>query len=278
MAEDRIVREEDKCADSKRAFTLIELLVVIAIIAILAALLLPALARAKDKAKQVGCTSNEKQLALAWQMYAGDNQDTMVPNAPLGLADGQTWCGSQTEDWGTNPYNTNRLYYTKSILSSYLVDQVGVYKCPADTIPSLNGPRVRTVSMQGAMGNLYIKLGYNPGYKEYVKLSELTGGLTPSDAIVFLDENMCSMNDGYLQVDTHDDNGWPDVPGSYHQLKGSMNFADGHAEIHKWLTPALKIPVRYGYGWPSGNYPSFSGGHNNADLVWWKAHVSAKIN
>ncbi len=264
-------RRNARCA---RGFTLIELLVVIAIIAILAALLLPALARAKDKARQVGCMSNEKQLALAWQMYAGDNQDTMVPNAPLGGTTANTWCGSQTEDWHNNPYNTNRLYYTKSILAAYLVDQVGVYKCPADTIPSDNGPRVRTVSMQGAMGNLYIHLDYNKGQKAYVKLSELTGQLKPSDAIVFLDENMCSMNDGYLQVDTYDDNGWPDVPGAYHDLKGSMNFADGHAEIHKWITSALKIPVRYGYGWPAGNYPHFSGGHNNVDLVWWKLHIS----
>ena len=86
---------------------------------------------------------------------------------------------------------------------------------------------------------------------------------------------MCGLNDGYLQVDTVNDNGWPDVPGAYHGLKGSMNFADGHAEIHKWITPALKIPVRYGHGWPAGSYPRFAGGHNNPDLVWWKAHIAA---
>ncbi len=132
--------------------------------------------------------------------------------------------------------------------------------------------------MQSQMGNLYVKgltQSYNTGYKAYIKVTELTSPVAPSDAIVFLDENMCGMNDGYLQVDDKDDSGWPDVPGSYHDFKCSLNFADGHAEIHKWITPALKIPVRYGYGWPAGNYPHFAGGHNNADLVWWKLHTAA---
>jgi prepilin-type N-terminal cleavage/methylation domain-containing protein len=278
MLDKRIARHAGmRKAGGAAAFTLIELLVVIAIIAILAALLLPALARAKDKARQAGCMSNEKQLALAWQMYAGDNSDIMVPNAPLAmLPDGQTWCGNGSEDWHTSVDNTNTHYYTKSILAQYLANQVGVYKCPADTIPSDNGPRVRTVSMQSQMGNLYIKSltqGYNPGYMAYVKLSELMPPLGPSDAVVFLDENIYSLNDGYLQVDDYDDQGWPDVPGAYHDLMGSMNFADGHAEIHKWITQALKIPVRYGVG--GMHYPSFAGGHNNVDLVWWKQHTAA---
>src|ERR1039458_218174 len=125
----------------RKGFTLIELLVVIAIIAILAAL-----AKAKAKAQSIHCVSNLKQLQLGWAMYAGDFNDVMVPNAPLGYGS-NTWYNGTAENWQTSDANTNRNYYVNSIMGPYMVSQLGVYKCPADIIPSDNGQRIRSYSM-----------------------------------------------------------------------------------------------------------------------------------
>jgi prepilin-type N-terminal cleavage/methylation domain-containing protein len=254
-------------------FTLIELLVVIAIIAILAAMLLPALSKAKNKAQQIKCVSNLKQLQVGWLLYANDFNDYMLPNAPGNiLSPGQVWCDSGTEGWGANfDANTNIDVYRKALLAPFLGGQIGVYKCPADTIPSANGQRLRTYSMQSQMGNVYsgpITLGYNPNYRAFIKVSDLTT-LPPVNAAVFLEENMCSMNDGYLQVDSNRPE-WPDVPGSYHLWNCGFSWADGHADMHKWLTSVLKIPVAAGY-----LQNSVATGVGNVDYRWWHDHTSA---
>jgi prepilin-type N-terminal cleavage/methylation domain-containing protein len=256
----------------RSAFTLIELLVVIAIIAILAAFLLPALARARGKALAIKCVSNLKQLQLGWTLYGNDFNETMLPNAPLSATPEKSWCYSAYQNWNNSDANTNVTIYRNALLAPYLAGQLGVYKCPADTIPSQNGQRLRSYSMQSAMGNLYsydISRGYNAGYKAFIKATELTQ-LKPVDAIVFLEENMCSMNDGYLQVR----NGqpvWPDVPGSFHVWNCGISYADGHAALWKWVTSVLKIPVSFGY-----TADSITTGVNNRDYLWWNQHTSVK--
>ena len=261
----------------RKGFTLIELLVVIAIIAILAAMLMPALAKAKRLAGERQCQSNQHQLAVAWYTYAGDFNDAMVPNAPLGLTGPNLnlWCGNQTEDWDVASANTNVQYYVTNIMGAYVTGGIGVYKCPADIFPAQNGPRLRSYSMQAAMGASFPQivtcdLDENEGGACFSKLSQLVMPLPPANAIVFLEENPDSINDGYLELDSTGGT-WPDIPGANHIWGAGMSFADGHAEIHQWQTASLKLAVVRGTTVHS--IPA-EGGWRNQDYMWWTNHTS----
>ena len=266
----------------RRGFTLIELLVVIAIIAILAAMLLPALAHAKMRAQVIQCVSNLKQLQIGWHLYVNDFNEVMVPNSPSSLplsAANGTWCGVGAEDWGAADPNTNVTVYNNSIMGPYMSGQLKVYKCPADNIPSDNGDRIRSFSMNAQMGNNdpTVKaetLRDNPNFVAFVKRTELIG-ISPSDAFVFLQETMegPAHMDGYLQVDCNNAL-WPDVPGALHGGVGTFSFADGHAEAHKWLTPALRSVPYYKGNYGVVNISANPGGKKNVDWIWFTTHAT----
>jgi prepilin-type N-terminal cleavage/methylation domain-containing protein len=265
-------------------FTLIELLVVIAIIAILAAMLLPALAKAKDQAHQAKCLSNLKQMQLGWNMYASDYNEYMLPNAPLNL--GSTtdnsfcWCPGAGESWGAFPDNTNVSLYLNTILAPYMSGQVNVYTCPGDTIPSQNGPRIRSYSMNSQMGQCEILavlgeiLNFNPGWRVYFKTTDLTCPV-PSGAFIFADETMYTLDDGYMQMGCAVPS-FPNAPAHYHCNAGSFSFADGHCEAHQWRGPVLlKMPYQSGVTAGGSDNDTLA---NDPDWIWLNARSSCPSN
>lgn len=253
-------------ARSLLAFTLIELLVVIAIIAILAGMLLPALSKAKSKAQGIKCLSNEKQLALGWIMYADDNDGLLMPNKGVTGNDSNSWVWGVMQ-WPTSPDNTNITKLKLSRMTPYIAGALEVYKCPADRYPDRNGPRVRSISMNSRMGDSGAFNDTFNTYYKYFRISDIRYP-APSDAWVFIDEHPDTLNDGYFNVQLDRPRNWDDLPASYHNGAGGLSFADGHAEIKKWLDPGTKQPVR--------KVQSSSGFLAPRDVPWLQERATAR--
>jgi prepilin-type N-terminal cleavage/methylation domain-containing protein/prepilin-type processing-associated H-X9-DG protein len=261
----------------RAGFTLIELLVVIAIIAILAAVLLPVLSRAKLKAQGVYCVNNLKQLQLAIIMYTNDNQEKFPENPGAGASLKSWVAGVMSWDNSIQPNleNTNIGLLTEGEIGLYISQCVGVFKCPADTIPGAKGPRVRSVSMNGFVGDVNNIANYISGQTTHtwiriLKTTDLKLGAV--NTWVLLDECPDSINDSFFAVQMQPGGSavWTDVPASTHNGAGGFSFADGHAEIKKWLDGNTKAPVRRLSPCPDNNL------HSPNDIAWLQQRTTTQ--
>ena len=261
----------------RRGFTLIELLVVIAIIAILAALLLPALAGAKTKAQGIQCMSNLKQLQLVFLLYPDDNNDNLTSSGYTSPVEATAWVNGWEDFNGSNLDNTDPgtlLDPKRAKFAPYLTG-VGVYKCPADrSMVKVAGkpvPRLRSMSMGqqwAGPGDWLDPAGFTVNgtskkYRVFYKKSQIDNAPM---RFVFIDEHPDSINAGgfaNMMVESAAAARIIDYPASFHNGACGISFSDGHCEIRKWRDSRTDAPVHY-----DGALPLNVASGNNQDMIW----------
>jgi prepilin-type N-terminal cleavage/methylation domain-containing protein len=255
-------------------FTLIELLVVIAIIAILAAMLLPALSRAKMKAEGTACMLNGRQMGIAAACYTGDFDDKLVPNGS-----GGDWVTNAYLTWGTAGINIDSgalINPATSLLAPYL-KSASVFKCPGDKLEAANGPRVRTIALSANIGGNANNVNLETDKKQHFNAKK-AGDLKnpgPANIFTFIDEHGNSLDDGVFHLDPGQVQGniyWRNMPANYHNGAYSVSFADSHSEVVKLVergrpgarSSLLPVMPSDDYSFNPNNYkssPMFSDKH-----------------
>ena len=261
----------------QHGFTLIELLVVIAIIAILAALLLPALAKSKGLATGAACQNNQKQLALAWTMYAGDNDDMLCGGSTYGKGD--WWWGPQTiprdklAQLGKLSSRQREIEMEKAGIRKGLLfphtGAPGIYHCPGDKRINSASPTLTYVSYSGAGGM--------NGEQQGLSVKKITQVQSPSDKYIYVEESdPRQYNMGSWIISMGAGNNWIDPVAPWHNDYSTLSWADGHATTKRWLSEKTKTAAKGTVGTPT-RPGSFSFGFydsDNRDIMYMKEHYA----
>jgi prepilin-type N-terminal cleavage/methylation domain-containing protein/prepilin-type processing-associated H-X9-DG protein len=280
----------ETCLLMKRAFTLIELLVVIAIIAMLAALLLPALGKAKSVAQRVACINNQKQLQMAHMTFSDDHGDKILYSS--------SWKYERVAKyaWMAGSLNVSK-YLNQSRwlegtpLFPYVGKSIGVFKCPADKdmirITNRDGTEIRSIFQRHRSYSVNIHVGGWAGWpveddKEWTIYHKQQDIEKPSNIFTFIEMPFEFINAGCFRVVMNE--GGPthkvydmDVPGNYHIDGTALAFADGHVETKRWLDERTKTAqVKYYIDGSNFKY-GIRRAYGSVDIKWLKDRSTTKI-